>query len=141
MRSALRLPVAALALSLSAGAWSTAAYADSCWDHNGSIMRLKASGNFRTFVYERPRAVLQRAGVRAGTVLFEGVKSGNSYSGTARRFSRFCPGDPLIYDVAGPVRGDQLQVTVFGTYEVHERCVGTGRFKDDRLVFTYAYDC
>lgn len=117
------------------------AFADSCWNHNGSIMRLKASGNSRTFVYERPREVLQRAGVQRGTVLFNGFKSGNFYEGTARRYSRFCPGTPLEYTVAGPVRADQLQVTVFGSYEVHEQCRATGSYKDDRLVFTYAYDC
>lgn len=38
--------------------------ADSCWDHNGSLMRLKASGNKRWLYYEIPREALRRTGVK-----------------------------------------------------------------------------
>ncbi len=117
------------------------ASADSCWNHNGSLMRLKASGNQRWLYYENPRQVLRNAGVRRGTLLFNGRKSGNWYSGTARRFSKFCPGQPLEYFVEGPVRGDQLQVTVRGTRDVHKQCVSTGQVASDVLVFTYVRDC
>jgi len=122
-------------------ATSTTAYADSCWNHNGSVMRLQASGNNRWFYYENPRQVLRNAGVRRGTLLFNGRKSGNWYSGTARRFSKFCPGTPLEYQVEGPVRGDQLKVTVRGSREVYKECNPTGRFANDVLVFTYIGDC
>ena len=64
------------------------ANADSCWNHNGSLMRLKASGDQRWMYYEAPREVLRRAGVKRGTLLFDGWKRGNSYTGSARRFSR-----------------------------------------------------
>ena len=119
----------------------TVAAADSCWNHNGSIMRLQASGNRRWFYYENPRDVLRRAGVTRGTLLFDGIKRGNSYSGTARTFSRFCPGNPNTYSVSGPVRGDQLQVTLYGTRDSYQRCEYTGDTVSDTLVFTYAYDC
>ncbi len=117
------------------------ALADSCWEHNGSLMRLKASGNQRWFYYENPRPVLRAAGVTSGTLLFEGEKTGNWYSGEARVFSRFCPGEPLVYRVAGPVRSDQLQVTMRGTREVYKKCQPTGRFVEDTLTFTYSHDC
>jgi hypothetical protein len=117
------------------------AAADSCWDHNGSLMRLQAQGNQRWLSYERPRDVLRRSGVRPGTLLFNGVKRGDWYSGTARVFSKYCPGTPLEYFVEGPVRGDQLQVTVTGTREVHNRCRPTGRITTDTLVFTYSHQC
>ena len=115
--------------------------ADSCWDHNGSIMRLQAQGNQRWLSYEVPRNVLRKAGVRPGTLLFNGVKQGNWYAGTAHVFSKYCPGNPLEYSVEGPVRGDQLQVTVQGTREVYQQCRPTGRYKTDTLVFTYSHDC
>ncbi|MEO0329145.1 MAG: hypothetical protein AAF217_11190 [Pseudomonadota bacterium] len=132
--STVALPVASIT-------FSNIAKADSCWNHNGSIMRLKASGNNRWLYYERPKQVLINAGVRKGTLLFNGRKSGNWYSGTARRFSKYCPANPLEYFVEGPVRADQLQVTVRGTREVHKQCQSTGNIASDVLVFTYAYDC
>ena len=119
----------------------TFASAASCWDHNGSLMRLEAQGNQRWIYYERPRPALRNSGVRSGTLLFNGVKNGNWYSGTARVFSRYCPGTPLEYYVEGPVRSDQLQVTVRGSREVHEQCRPTGRMTNDTLVFTYSHNC
>ncbi len=120
---------------------TTAANADSCWNHNGSTMRLVAEGNRRWFYYENPKPSLRNAGVRAGTLLFNGRKDGNYYLGTARRFSKFCPGNPYEYHVEGPVRRDQLKVTVEGEREVHNRCRGTGRRSWDTLVFTYIGKC
>lgn len=119
----------------------TTAMADSCWNHNGSIMRLQAQGNQRWLSYEVPRNVLRNAGVQRGTLLFNGYKNGNWYSGTARVFSKYCPGTPLEYYVEGPVRGDQLQVTVRGSREVYSQCRPTGRYTNDVLVFTYSHDC
>ena len=117
------------------------AKADSCWDHNGSVMRLVAQGNRRWFYYEEPKSSFHRSGVREGTLLFNGRKNGDFYSGTARRFSRFCPGQPLEYHVEGPVRRDQLKVTVEGNRNVYKQCRDTGRDAWDRLVFTYLYKC
>ena len=116
------------------------AAADSCWWHNGSLMRLQASGDWRTFTYENPRDVLRGAGVRRGTVLFEGRKVGEWYTGTARVFSRFCPNDPYEYAVEGPV-GAGPSVTVEGWRETFRQCAPDGGSTRDRLVFTYAHDC
>ncbi|MEL6946777.1 MAG: hypothetical protein AAFO73_03990 [Pseudomonadota bacterium] len=123
------------------GGGSTAAHADSCWNHNGSIMRLRSRGNQRWMYYERPRQVLRNAGVRRGTLLFNGTNNGGWYSGTARRFSRFCVGNPLTYYVEGPVSNSSTRITINGQRPVHNRCRATGRTNYDRLVFTYAYDC
>ena len=117
------------------------AAADSCWDHNGSIMRLEAQGNQRWFTYERPRQALRRAGVRPGTLLFNGRKRGNSYTGTARVFSKFCPGEPFEYRVTGPISRGQTRVTLYGEREIHNRCQPTGRFTEDVLVFDYSHQC
>nr|WP_321454514.1 hypothetical protein [uncultured Cohaesibacter sp.] len=117
---------------------TTPAFADSCWWHNGSLMRLVAQGNSRWFYYEHPRAGLA---VEPGTLLFNGTKQGNWYSGTARVFSKYCPGTPMEYYVEGPVAADQLRVTVQGSREIHRRCAPTGRWTTDTLVFTYAQRC
>jgi len=45
-------------------------HADSCWTHNGSLMRLKADGNGRWMYYENPKQSLQSAGIYSGTLLF-----------------------------------------------------------------------
>ncbi len=128
---------AALCLATTMGA----ALADTCWMHNGSTMRLKASGNERYFYYEAPRSGLWGAGVQRGTLLFNGTKNGNWYSGLARVFSSGCPGDPLEYYVEGPVSSDQARVTLTGTRETSDNCVATGRVVVDELVFTYTHQC
>lgn len=133
--------LAAVVVCMVSLAAPTRATADSCWDHNGSVMRLKAEGNQRWMYYEIPREVLRNAGVQQGTLLFNGQKDGNWYSGTARRFSKYCIGDPLEYFVEGPVRSDQLQVTVIGMREVHKQCQPTGKLARDELIFTYIRDC
>jgi hypothetical protein len=117
------------------------AIADSCWNHNGSVMRLSASGNDRWFSYEQPRQALYNSGVYQGTLLFNGRKNGNWYAGRARVFSSACPGNPLEYWVEGPVLQNPLRVQVEGTREVHRNCQPTGAMTHDVLVFTYMYNC
>jgi hypothetical protein len=115
------------------------AFADTCWDHNGSLMRLVASGNQRAFYYEQPKPSLVRVGIASGTLLFDGTKQGNTYQGTARIFSSGCV--PTTYRVAGPVSTDQLTVTLRGQRVVFRQCASTGKIRDDVLVFTYQSDC
>lgn len=115
--------------------------ADSCWDHNGSLMRLQANGAQRWLVYENPRQGLRSSGVQYGTLLFNGRKDGDWYSGTARVFSRACPGNPLEYFVEGPVLQNPLRVLMRGTREVHKNCNPTGRWTEDTLIFTYRFNC
>ncbi len=117
---------------------SGTALADSFWDHNGSLMRLQANGQQRVFTYEEPRSVLRRAGVRPGTVLFDGRNVGDYYVGRARRFSKHCEA-PLVYEVEGPVVGG-TRIIMRGRREVFASgCRGTGRFVEDELVFTYSW--
>ena len=78
-----------------------------------------------------------RAGVSPGTLLFNGWKDGNGYSGTARVFSKHCPGAPLEYQVSGPVAPNQLGVTLYGTRPKTQQCQPTGQMTTDTLVFTY----
>lgn len=131
----------ATAAALSALSFATGAAADSCWNHNGSIMRLTANGQARTFSYDLPRSTLVSAGVRRGTVLFDGARAGNRYSGTAYVFSRDCPDSPLAYSVNGSVSRNDTQVTLTGTRPVYASCRATGRSTTDTLVFTYVSDC
>ncbi|MEP3277665.1 MAG: hypothetical protein ABJN26_28890 [Stappiaceae bacterium] len=119
----------------------SSAQADSCWDHNGSLMRLVAEGNQRSFYYEAPKPSLRGSGIAEGTLLFNGVKNGSRYAGTARRFSKYCPGSPLEYYVEGPVRSDQTKVTMRGPYETQRRCRPTGAIREDILIFTYKFRC
>jgi len=91
--------------------------------------------------YENPRQALWNAGVTQGTLLFNGYNNGDYYSGTARVFSRHCPGNPLEYYVEGPVRHNPLQIILRGSREIFQQCRPTGRWTEDTLVFTYRYDC
>jgi hypothetical protein len=113
---------------------STPTY-NSYWDHNGSRMGLVATGTVRRFHYARPRAALAERGVAPGQLLFEGERSGNLYSGTARIFAT-PPCGEFTYRVEGPVSADQRTVTMYGRApRVNSRCEVTG-YRDDTLVFT-----
>ncbi|WP_238120874.1 MULTISPECIES: hypothetical protein [unclassified Xanthobacter] len=127
--------VAALLLS------GAPALADSCWMHNGSLVRLVAAGDARSFVYEVPRPGLREIGVKRGTLLFKGKRHGRTYSGIARMFSTECPGAVTEYAVEGPVSGDQTRIVLSGWREVYRACVPTDQPVEDRLVFTYARRC
>jgi hypothetical protein len=77
-------------------------------NHNGSEMVLveeKTDPGFRVAIYYRsPRHAMKELGVREGTLLFEGVKINDQYSGTAFTFKEDCP--PIPYRVEGAIRGD-----------------------------------
>ncbi|RIA47343.1 hypothetical protein [Dichotomicrobium thermohalophilum] len=119
--------------------FASSALADSYWDHNGSLMRLQADGMQRVFTYEEPRALMRRAGVTAGTVLFDGRNVGDYYIGRARRFSKYCE-SPLVYEVEGPVTDNGMRIVMRGEREVYAKgCQPTGRFVEDVLVFTYEW--
>lgn len=106
------------------------------WTHNGSLMRLEADGAKRRFYYAAPRAGLKARGVTAGTLLFEGEKSGDWYVGTAYVFSQNC--GALAYQVEGPVAADQKSVTMTGQApKVDASCTVVG-YKVDELTFVYA---
>lgn len=109
----------------------------SYWDHNGSLVSLADNGSDRIFFYERPRAVLEAAGVTPGTILFKGSFSGSSmkYAGEAMLFSRKC--GPIAYKMAGKVSADYRRVTLRGKRPVRDgTCRRTGT-RDETLEFTY----
>lgn len=60
------------------------------WSHNGSLMRLDANGKARTFSYENPRPGMRKAGAKPGDVVFEGLRDGQRYYGTAYIYSKSC---------------------------------------------------
>jgi hypothetical protein len=105
------------------------ASADSCWTHNGSLMRLEASGKNRTFSYEVPRPGIWARGVAPGTELFTGITTGQFYVGTARVFT---PYGAREYQVSGPVAPSQTEVRLYGQ---------TGVATLDALVFNYSHQC
>lgn len=130
-----------LGMGLGLGAVSSA-QADSCWDHNGSVMRLTDSGQNRSLYYETtPHSWQAAAGVYPGTLLFNGRNTGDYYTGTARVFSRYCAGDPLQYGVEGPVTRNPLRITMSGTRDSNDQCMNTGQRVRDTLVFTYLRNC
>lgn len=126
--------LATLLLSLSG-----MAFADSFWHHNGSVMRLTADNNGRTFYYEVPSAKMKKAGVKADMLLFDGQREGNYYYyGTAYVFSKDCA-EPLSYDVAGTVK-NETTIALTGSREIYAKgCRPTGKMTTDTLVFTYQY--
>lgn len=126
-----------LVLWVSAGV----AAADSCWTHNGSMMRLQAQGENRWLSYQSPRQGMWNAEVQRGTLLFNGRKHGDWYSGLSRVFSGACPGSPLEYYVEGPVLQNPLRIVLRGTREMANNCRGTGRMTSDELVFVYSHRC
>lgn len=132
--------MAALVLALAASA-SPALAQDSCYDHNGSLMRYKIVGNGFIVSYERPRSVLRRAGVRPGTVLVNGSFRGHQVTATARRFSRYCPQTPLEYTVTGWFEGENPNFVLEGSRQVFDRCRPTGRTAYDVLRFNYVGPC
>jgi hypothetical protein len=118
------------------------AQADSCWDHNGSLMRLSSAGPQRWLHYETtPHSWQASAGVYPGTLFFNGRNTGDYYAGNARVFSRSCPGNALEYYVEGPVSRNPLRITMRGTRDSNQQCQNTGNMVSDTLVFTYVRDC
>jgi len=120
---------------------ATSGLADSCWVHNGPLMRLKASGSERFFYDEEPRQGLRAAGVQRGTLLFNGTSNAGRYAGWTRLFSSACPGEPRGHHVEGPVAANRTTVRMTGTREVSELCQPTGRIVTDELVFTNSHQC
>lgn len=84
----------------------------SFWSYEGAKMRLLASGDTRAFVFETPTAAQDGLGVSRGVVLFDGVRKGQRYSGTAYAFYEGC--DAQGFDVEGDVTADDTGVVLKG---------------------------
>lgn len=110
---------------------SQAHAAASRWDHNGSIMRFEEDGKKRRFVYQEPRRTLGPAGVREGTVLFEGEeKKDGRLAGYAKLFRKGC--DPVDYFVEGAVNKRNGEILLQGQAPIYsgDGCKITG-YTDD----------
>lgn len=131
-----RLLVSCLVVVLAAHGAIGQNAASSLWNHNNSIMALFADGSARVFKYERPRQGMRDEGVTKGTVLFDGVKSGDAYEGTAYVFDRRC--GAIAYSVSGTVSSDSRRVTLTGQAPsgLDGNCQAT-RYRDDFLDFNF----
>jgi hypothetical protein len=77
----------------------------SSWTHNNSIMSIQSVGDRITIYYDQPRQGMIEEGVRRGTVLFEGQRTGNRLSGKSYVFDRRC--NPVPYDDDGVVSSER----------------------------------
>jgi hypothetical protein len=103
----------------------------SVWDHNGSLMRLEENAKKRKFIYEEPRRSLNAAGVKTGTVLFDGEeKSDGRLAGYAKLFRKGC--DPVDYFVEGPYHKGKGEILLQGQAPIYSGngCKITG-YSDD----------
>lgn len=103
------------------------------WSHNNSVMRLVANGRQRQFFYFKPRAGLVARGVLAGTLLFDGERVGDTYTGRSRVFTAKC--GPRTYVVSGTVSPDQRRVVMHGQKPIVNLVCETERTEADELVF------
>ena len=134
MRVFLRLVCCAVVASWAADA--AAQGSATLWHHNGSVVSLSAAGAQRQFHYQTPTSDLFELGVRSGTLLFNGRRSDNQYSGMAYVFSRTC--GALSYPVVGPVSADQRTVTMYGKAPVLNASCRVVGHRDDVLVFSFS---
>jgi hypothetical protein len=132
MHSSLRLIAWAILASWAIDA--AAQGATTLWQHNGSVVSLSSAGARRQFHYQTPASDLLEVGVRSGTLLFDGRRADNQYSGAAYVFSRTC--GALPYTVAGPVSLDQRTVTMYGKAPVVNSNCGVIGHRDDVLIFS-----
>jgi hypothetical protein len=105
------------------------------WMHNGSIVTLTADGAKREFHYFEPHKGLSFVGVKSGTLLFSGRRTGKTYSGTAYIFNKHC--GPVAYEVAGRVAEDDHQVTMEGQAPIVDGNCTVISTKPGTLIFSY----
>lgn len=115
--------------------WVGPIWAESLWTHNGSLIELTSDNVSRKLTYSNPRAGLP---VTMGTLLFDGVANGVSYSGTAYVFSSVCGAIP--YYVSGGVNVIQRNIILYGQAPTVDRNCNTIGYRNDVLIFSY-YGC
>lgn len=106
---------------------------ETIWTHNGSFMRLSAHGRNRQFFYVSPKEALRKRGVSEGTLLFDGVRNGDTYEGVAHIFTTLCGKIP--YHVSGEVSEDSRTVELYGEMPILDRDCNIIDTEEDRLVF------
>lgn len=111
------------------------ASAGSYWKHDGSIMRLQATGIGRKFLFYKPSDAALETGAKPGSLRFEGQISGKVYTGIAFLYSRKC--GRLAFPVSGEIQNNEGQVTLSGKApQVDGDCRAIGKI-DDTLVFVF----
>lgn len=114
---------------------TTSASADSLWDHNGSVMRLKEHGTQIELYYEVPRSGMVEQGVRPGQLFFNGRRDGSTVVGIARAFLRKCAA-PMEYAIQGNMV-ENNSIILKGRRPVFKDCRPQKPLKDDELVFIF----
>src|SRR5665648_5156 len=107
------------------------AHANTSWDHNGSLVVLEENGTKRKLVYAEPRNTLDTAGVKKGTVLFDGEeKADGRLAGYAKLFRAGC--DPVDYFVEGSLDKSKSEILLQGQAPIYSGngCKITG-YSDD----------
>ena len=120
MAMRIRLKLAALAMLSAAGLLATPAQAagGGIWDHNGSRVTLEENGEKRRLVYTEPREGLDKAGIKKGTVLFEGERKPNGrVSGFAKIFKGTC--NAIDYFVEGTLNEQKGEILLQGQAPVY----------------------
>lgn len=111
----------------------------STWDHNGSQVVLEENGKQRKIVYSEPRGALDTAGVRKGTVLFDGeAKADGRLAGYAKLFRAGC--DPVDYFVEGSLDTSKGEILLQGQAPIYsgQGCKITG-YSDDNTASTLTF--
>lgn len=111
---------------------TTAALSAAAFSHNNSTMKVVPEGDAVRVVYDKPKAGLEGLGIKPGTPLFEGKKTGpNSYAGEATTFSRNCG------TATFPVKGDAKDgtITLRGQKPVRNSDCKVAGYTSETLVF------
>jgi hypothetical protein len=112
----------------------------SSWDHNGSTLVLEENGKKRKLVYAEPRGALDGAGVKRGTVLFDGEeKADGRLAGYAKLFRAGC--DPVDYFVEGSFDKSKGEILLQGQAPIYSGngCKITG-YSDDNTASTLKFN-
>jgi len=115
------------------------AHANTSWDHNGSLMVLEENGKKRKLVYAEPRSTLDTAGVKRGTVLFDGEeKADGRLAGYAKLFRAGC--DPVDYFVEGSFDKSKGEILLQGQAPIYSGagCKITG-YSDDNTASSLSF--
>jgi TIR domain len=73
----------------------------SYWEVDKSIVYQEATADERQLFYVEPSAEMRARGIEPGTLMFEGRKAGDSYTGKVYAYAPGC--DPVSYEVSGPI--------------------------------------
>jgi hypothetical protein len=115
-----------------AGAWSGDCLT-TYYNHNGSEMRLERCGEDVRILYENPRQLVRQAGVKRGTVLFDGrlrrIDRNEFIEGNAKTFKSGCGASGFYVKggISRPGKRDPAPFTLRGAAPVRDgQCRKTG---------------